>query len=91
MFDPTPETTVGKRGRDLVDFLRQVSLFVDLARSRLHSAVYQAGCRYFWPGPLPVRQQLSGGIPGSPTFQTLALHQTVKWVTPFRLFLKHVL
>ncbi len=30
MFGPLPETAVGQRGRDLVDFLKQVSLFEDL-------------------------------------------------------------
>jgi len=31
MFGPPPETVAGRRGRDLVDFLKQVSLFEDLA------------------------------------------------------------
>jgi hypothetical protein len=31
MFGPPPETAAGQRGRDLVDFLKQVSLFEDLA------------------------------------------------------------
>ncbi len=30
MFGPPPETAAGQRGRDLVDFLKQVSLFEDL-------------------------------------------------------------
>jgi len=50
MFGTASETAAGGRGRDLVDFLKQVSLFADLARGDLrqlarivHERVYQDG------------------------------------------------
>ena len=50
MFGTASETATGGRGRDLVDFLKQVSLFADLARGDLrqlarivHERVYQDG------------------------------------------------
>ena len=35
LFGPPPETAAGERGRDLVDFLKQVTLFEDLGRGDL--------------------------------------------------------
>jgi len=35
LFGPPPETAAGKRGRDLVDFFKQVSLFKDLPQGDL--------------------------------------------------------
>jgi CRP/FNR family cyclic AMP-dependent transcriptional regulator len=35
LFGPPPETATGERSRDLVDFLKQVTLFKDLGRSDL--------------------------------------------------------
>lgn len=35
LFGPPPETAAGERGRDLVDFLKQVTLFEELGRSDL--------------------------------------------------------
>ena len=50
MFGPASETAAGERGRDLVDFLKRVSLFTDLAHGDLrqlarivHERVYQDG------------------------------------------------
>ena len=50
MFGTASETATGGRGRDLVDFLKQVSLFTDLAHGELrqlarivHERVYQDG------------------------------------------------
>ena len=50
MFGTASETATGGKGRDLVDFLKQVSLFADLARGDLrqlarivHERVYQDG------------------------------------------------
>ena len=50
MFGPASETAAGGRGRNLVDFLKQVSLFTDLAHGDLrqlarivHERVYQDG------------------------------------------------
>jgi CRP/FNR family transcriptional regulator, cyclic AMP receptor protein len=50
MFGRASETAAGGRGRDLVDFLKQVSLFTDLAHGDLrqlarivHERVYQDG------------------------------------------------
>jgi CRP-like cAMP-binding protein len=50
MFGPASETAAGGRGRDLVDFLKQVSLFTDLAHGDLrqlarivHERVYRDG------------------------------------------------
>ena len=50
MFGTASETATGGRGRDLVDFLKQVSLFADLAHGDLrqlarivHERVYQDG------------------------------------------------
>ena len=35
LFGPTPETAAGERGRDLLDFLKQVALFKDLRQGDL--------------------------------------------------------
>ena len=35
LFGPPPDTAAGERGRDLVDFLKQVTLFEELGRSDL--------------------------------------------------------
>ena len=50
LFGPPPETAAGERGRDLVDFLKQVTLFEGLGRSDLrrlarivHERSYQDG------------------------------------------------
>jgi CRP-like cAMP-binding protein len=50
MFGRHPETAAGERGRDLVDFLKQVSLFEDLAQGDLrilarivHERAYRDG------------------------------------------------
>lgn len=50
LFGPPPDTAAGERGRDLVDFLKQVTLFEELGRSHLrqlarivHERSYQDG------------------------------------------------
>ena len=36
LFGPTPESAAGEKGRDLVDFLKQVHLFKDFRRETLN-------------------------------------------------------
>ena len=50
MFGAPPKAAAGEKGRDLVDFLKQVSLFTDLAHGDLkqlarivHERVYRDG------------------------------------------------
>jgi CRP-like cAMP-binding protein len=50
LFGPTPERAAGERGRDLVDFLKQVALFKDLQHGDLkrlarvvHERIYRDG------------------------------------------------
>jgi CRP-like cAMP-binding protein len=50
LFGPPPETAAGERGHDLVDFLKQVTLFEELGRSDLrqlariiHERIYRDG------------------------------------------------
>jgi CRP-like cAMP-binding protein len=70
MYGPVQETAVGERGRDLVDFLRQVSLFTDLAHGDLkqlarivHERVYRDGEIIFEQGtPGTALYLLRGGI-----------------------------
>jgi CRP-like cAMP-binding protein len=57
LFGPALETAAGGRGKDLVDFLKQVSLFTDLAHGELrqlarivHERVYQDGETVFEQG-----------------------------------------
>ncbi len=50
LFGPTPERAAGEKGRDLVDFLKQVNLFEDLTQGDLkrlarivHERIYRDG------------------------------------------------
>jgi CRP-like cAMP-binding protein len=70
MYGPVSETAVGERGRDLVDFLKEVSLFTDLARGDLrrlarivHERVYRDGEFIFEQGtPGAALYVLRGGM-----------------------------
>jgi CRP-like cAMP-binding protein len=70
MFGQASETAAGERGRDLVDFLRQVSLFTDLAHGDLrrlarivHERVYRDGEIIFEQGtPGVALYLLRGGM-----------------------------
>ena len=70
MFGAAPETAAGERGRDLVDFLKQVSLFTDLAHGDLkrlarivHERVYRDGEIIFEQGtPGTALYLLRGGM-----------------------------
>jgi len=70
MFGPASETAAGERGRDLVDFLKQVSLFTDLAHGDLrrlarivHERVYRDGEIIFEQGtPGVALYLLRGGM-----------------------------
>jgi CRP-like cAMP-binding protein len=70
MYGPVSETAAGKRGRDLVDFLKEVSLFTDLARGDLrrlarivHERVYRDGEFIFEQGtPGAALYVLRGGM-----------------------------
>jgi CRP-like cAMP-binding protein len=70
MFGPASEMAAGERGRDLVDFLRQVSLFTDLAHGDLrrlarivHERVYRDGEIIFEQGtPGVALYLLRGGM-----------------------------
>jgi CRP-like cAMP-binding protein len=70
MFGPASETAAGERGRDLVDFLKQASLFTDLAHGDLrrlarivHERVYRDGEIIFEQGtPGTALYLLRGGM-----------------------------
>lgn len=70
MFGPAPETAAGERGRDLVDFLRQASLFTDLSHGDLrrlarivHERAYRDGEIIFEQGtPGAALYLLRGGM-----------------------------
>jgi CRP/FNR family transcriptional regulator len=70
MFGATPEAAAGEKGRDLVDFLKQVSLFTDLAHGDLkqlarivHERVYRDGEIIFEQGtPGAALYLLRGGM-----------------------------
>jgi CRP-like cAMP-binding protein len=70
MFGATPEAAAGEKGRDLVDFLKQVSLFTDLAHGDLkqlarivHERVYRDGEIIFQQGtPGTALYLLRGGM-----------------------------
>jgi CRP-like cAMP-binding protein len=70
MFGATPEAAAGEKGRDLVDFLKQVSLFTDLAHGDLkqlarivHERVYRDGEIIFEQGtPGTALYLLRGGM-----------------------------
>jgi CRP-like cAMP-binding protein len=70
MFGSASETAAGERGRDLVDFLKQVSLFTDLAHGDLrrlarvvHERVYRDGEIIFEQGtPGAALYLLRGGM-----------------------------
>jgi CRP-like cAMP-binding protein len=70
MFGPASETAAGERGRDLVDFLKQVSLFTDLAHVDLrrlarivHERAYRDGEIIFEQGtPGVALYLLRGGM-----------------------------
>ncbi len=70
MFGPAPETAAGERGRDLVDFLKQASLFTDLAHGDLrrlarivHERAYRDGEIIFEQGtPGTALYLLRGGM-----------------------------
>ncbi len=61
MFGPASETTAGGRGRDLVDFLKQVSLFKDLAHGELRQLARIVHERAYLDGEIIVEQ----GTPGA--------------------------
>lgn len=61
MFGPTLETSAGGRGRDLVDFLKQVSLFTDLAHGDLRQLARIVHERVFQDGEIIFEQ----GTPGA--------------------------
>jgi CRP-like cAMP-binding protein len=70
MFGATPEAAAGEKGQDLVDFLKQVSLFTDLAHGDLkqlarivHERVYRDGEIIFEQGtPGTALYLLRGGM-----------------------------
>ena len=70
LFGPAPETAAGERGRDLVDFLKQVSLFKDLAHGDLrrlarivHERIYRDGEIIFEQGkPGAALYLVRGGV-----------------------------
>ncbi len=70
MFGPASETAAGERGRDLVDFLKQVPLFAELAHGDLrrlarivHERVYRDGEIIFEQGtPGVALYLLRGGM-----------------------------
>jgi len=70
MYGQVSETAIGERGRDLVDFLKEVSLFTDLAQGDLrriarivHERVYRDGEFIFEQGtPGAALYVLRGGM-----------------------------
>jgi CRP/FNR family cyclic AMP-dependent transcriptional regulator len=70
MYDPASKTSVGEMGRDLMDFLKQVPLFEDLAQGELkrlariiHERVYRDGEIIFEQGtPGAALYILRGGM-----------------------------
>ena len=61
MFGPASETAAGERGQDLVDFLKQVSLFTDLAHGDLRQLARIVHERVFQDGEIIFEQ----GTPGA--------------------------
>jgi CRP/FNR family cyclic AMP-dependent transcriptional regulator len=61
MYGPFQETAVGERGRDLVGFLKQVSLFTDLAHGDLRRLARIVHERVFRDGEIIFEQ----GTPGT--------------------------
>ncbi|MCP2502012.1 MAG: cyclic nucleotide-binding domain-containing protein [Deltaproteobacteria bacterium] len=61
MFGPALETAAGGRGQDLVDFLKQVSLFTDLAHGDLRQLARIVHERVFRDGEIIFEQ----GTPGA--------------------------